>query len=107
MLKQDIVINPERPEFENDDTFGFQSRYSYLKAKRNEVHGELKTTLSDWLLSSRFVSPPKLNSTFITQPQNYNIFAVVDEDVSDHYICEIRHDYQMVSNMPDFSIPSL
>lgn len=107
MIKQDFNNDPARPEFNNDDTFGFQSRYAYLKAKRNEIHGELKTSLSDWMLSSRFTYPPSLNSTFIIQPQNYDIFAVVDPDVSDHYICEIRHEYEMVSNMPDFAIPSL
>lgn len=106
MLKPDIKINPTQPESNNDDTFGYQSRYAYLKAKRNEIHGELKTTLSDWMISQRFLTPPSLNSTFICQPQNYDIFAVLDE-VEDHYIAEIRHEYEMVSNMPDFAIPSL
>lgn len=105
MLKSNIVINPGRPEFENDDTFGYQSRYAYLKGKRNEVHGDLKTTLSNWLLSSRFTTPPTLNSTFITQPQNYSIFAVTNSN--HHYIAEIRHEIELESNMPDFAIPSL
>ncbi len=107
MLKNDIIINPSRPEMENDDTFGYQSRYAYLKAKRNEIHGELKTTLSDWMLSTHFEEPPVLNSTFVIQPQNYDIFAVLGDGVHDHYICEMRHEYKMVSNMPDFAIPSL
>lgn len=107
MLKKDIVINPAAPDNENDDTFGYQSRYAYLKGKRNEIHGQLKTTLSDWMLSSHFTTPPTLNSTFITQPQNYDIFAVLPDGVNDHYICEMRHEYKMVSNMPDFAIPSL
>lgn len=107
MLKPSIVINPSTPERENDDTFGYQSRYAYLKAKRNEIHGQLKTTLSDWMLSSHFTTPPTLNSTFVTQPQNYDIFAVLPDGVNDHYICEMRHEYKMVSNMPDFAIPSL
>lgn len=104
-LKRDIVINPSTPENENDDVFGYQSRYAYLKGKRNEIHGELKTTLRDWMISSRFVDTPVLNSTFIKQPKNFDIFAVTDSE--DHYIVEMRHEYEMVSNMPDFAIPSL
>lgn len=106
MLKTDIAINPAVPESDNDETFGYQSRYAYLKQSMNEVHGELKTTLSKWLLSSRFTTPPTLNSTFITQPQNYDIFAVLD-DVYDHYIVEVRNEFEVESSMPDFAIPSL
>lgn len=106
MLKPDLNINPAAPEYDNDETFGYQSRYAYLKQSMNEVHGELKTTLSKWLLSSRFESVPTLNSTFITQPQNYDIFAVLD-DVYDHYIVEMRNDFEVESSMPDFAIPSL
>lgn len=106
MLKTDIAINPASPEYDNDETFGYQSRYAYLKQSMNEVHGELKSTLSKWLLSSRFTTPPTLNSTFITQPQNYDIFAVLDE-VYDHYIVELRNEFEVESSMPDFAIPSL
>lgn len=102
-----LVIDPANPEFNNDDIFGYQSRYAYRKARRNEVHGELKSDLSTWLLSANFSRKPRLNSDFITVDQNYDIFAVVDENLADHYICELHHDYKVESSMPDFAIPSL
>lgn len=102
-----LVIDPAHPEFNNDDIFGYQSRYAYRKARRNEVHGELKSDLSTWLLSANFVRKPHLNSDFISVDQNYDIFAVIDENLSHHYICELHHDYKVESSMPDFAIPSL
>ena len=84
MIYPGLNNNPLRPTegedgtiLQQDDTFGYQSRYAYLKHKRNEVHGELKTTLSSWLLSKNFTNP-QLNSDFITVDQNYDIFAVQD-----------------------------
>lgn len=105
MIKPDFMNEPSKPELNNDEVFGFQSRYAYLKGKRNEIHGELKTSLRDWMLTERYILPPTLNNTFIVQPQNYDIFAITEG--AHHYIVEMRHDYQMVSNMPDFAIPSL
>lgn len=102
-----LIIDPAHPEFNNDDIFGYQSRYAYRKARRNEVHGELKSDLSTWLLSANFSRKPRLNSDFISVAQNYDIFAVVDENLADHYICELHHDYKVESSMPDFAIPSL
>ena len=102
-----LIIDPAHPEYNNDEIFGYQSRYAYKKARRNEVHGELKTDLSTWLLSVNFSKRPRLNSDFISVDQNYDIFAVVDENLADHYICELHHDYKVESSMPDFAIPSL
>lgn len=96
---------PHHPGY-NDEIFGYQSRYAYLKHKRNEVHGDFKTTLSDWLLSTHFPPEVSLNSEFISVDQNYDIFAVNDP-YQHHYLVELYNDYQSESNMSDFSIPSL
>lgn len=106
-IDKDLNNVPSEPELHNDDIFGYQSRYAYLKHRRNEVHGEFKTSLSHWLLSTHFDQKPELNSDFITVQQNYDIFAVVDETIAHHYMCEFRHNYQVESSMPDFVIPSL
>lgn len=121
VMKSELMIysgfnnNPARPTldsgeesfiYQQDDIFGYQSRFADLKAKRNEVHGELKTSLNTWLLSTNFTNP-QLNSDFITVDQNYDIFAVTSENLADHYICEFHHQYTVESSMPDFVIPSL
>lgn len=90
----------------NDETFGYQSRYAYLKHKRNEIHGDFKTSLSNWVLSVGFGSTPTLSDEFITVDQNYDIFAV-DSATEHHYLVELYNNYQSESNMPNFVIPSL
>lgn len=106
VIPSDVVINPARPDTENNPIFGYQSRYSYKKYKRNEVHGEFKTSLRDWVLSPYFRPNVALNDEFIIVDQNYNIFAVQDP-VFHHYLVEIYNDYQKESSMPNFVIPSL
>ena len=90
----------------NDGTFGYQSRYAYLKHRRNEVHGEFKTNLSHWLLSVAFTEQPSLNDEFITVDQNYDVFAVTNPR-DHHYLVELYNNYEAESSMPNFVIPSL
>lgn len=113
VLKSELVFGRNTDntssESNNDQTFGYQSRYAYLKHSRNEVHGDLKSTLSSWLLSYHWNvnnGLPSLNSDFITVDQNYDIFAA-DDAKEHHYIVEMHHKFQKESSMPDFSIPSL
>lgn len=93
-------------ENNNDETFGYQSRYAYLKHKRNEIHGDFKTSLSNWVLSVGFENTPTLSDEFITVDQNYDIFAVTSA-AEHHYLVELYNNYQSESNMPNFVIPSL
>lgn len=110
VMKSELIlkstIDNTTNDTNNDEIFGYQSRYAYLKHRRNEIHGELKTNLSHWLLASHLPQDIALNSDFITVQQNYDIFANINED-EHHYICEIHHKYLKEANMPDFSVPSL
>lgn len=105
VLTSGLINDSTHPNY-NDEIFGYQSRYAYLKHKRNEIHGEFKSSLSHWVLSTHFPPEVALNSEFITVDQNYDIFAINDP-VQHHYLVELFNDYQTESNMPDFSIPSL
>lgn len=110
VMKSELVLKSDidntSSETNNDEIFGYQSRYAYLKHRRNETHGELKYNLSHWLLSPYMTQDVALNSDFITVQQHYDIFAST-LDSEDHYICEIHHKYFKEANMPDFSVPSL
>lgn len=106
VVQKDLINDPDNPAY-NDDTFGYQSRYAYLKHSRNEVHGDFKTSLSQWLLSPMFnPDSTELNSDFITVDQDYGIFAVEDSSVH-HYLVQLYNEFKVESSMPDFSIPSL
>lgn len=105
-IKPDINNDPRDIPNNNDDIFGYQSPYAYKKFKRNEVHGEFRTSLNHWLLGLHFDNAPFLNSDFITVDQDYSIFAVTDPDVH-HYMCEIFNDYEVERSLPDFVIPKI
>lgn len=112
VMKSELVLAPNLDNSptdatrNNDSIFGYQSRYAYKKYKRNEVHGDFKTTLRQWVLSPYLPINVELNDEFITVDQDYSIFAVVDETYH-HYIVELYNDYQKESSMPNFVIPSL
>ena len=110
VMKSELVIfdglDNTTSENNTDTVFGYQSRYAYLKHRRNEIHGDFKTSLSKWMLAPVLPDNVELNDDFISVQQDYSIFAVEDPD-QHHYLCELFNDYQVESNMPDFSIPSL
>lgn len=109
VMTSELVVKPDFRNVEidnNDEIFGYQSRYAYLKHKRNEVHGDFKSSLSSWILSAHFPPNVKLNDEFITVDQNYDIFAIHDDTVH-HYLVELYNDYQKESSMPNHVIPSL
>lgn len=110
VLKSELVISDglvsTNDENNNDSIFGYQSRYAYLKHKRNEVHGDFRSSMRSWLLSPLLPDNVELNPDFISVQQDYSIFAVVDRNVH-HYLCEFYNDYQVESSMPNFAIPSL
>lgn len=105
-VQLDLINDPSNPSY-NDDIFGYQSRYAYLKHSRNEIHGDFKTSLSHWVLSPMFdPSNTELNSDFITIDQDYGIFAVDNKGVH-HYLVQLYNQFEVESSMPDFSVPSL
>ena len=109
VYKSELVVKPDINRTvlgNNDDIFGYQSRYAYLKHKRNEIHGDFKDTLSSWVLSAHFQPDVELNSDFIVVDQNYDIFAVEDAHYH-HYLVELYNDYQKESSMSNHVIPSL
>lgn len=110
VLKSELVISDglvsTNDENNNDTIFGYQSRYAYLKHKRNEVHGDFRSSMRSWLLAPLLPDNVELNPDFITVEQDYSIFAVDDKKVH-HYLCEFYNDYQVESSMPNFAIPSL
>lgn len=105
-IKPDINNDPRDIPRNNDNIFGYQSPYAYKKFKRNEVHGDFKTSLNHWLLGQSFSDSPKLNADFVTVDQDYSIFAVTDPTVH-HYLCELYNNYDVERTLPDFVIPQL
>lgn len=105
-IKPDFNNDPMTAQNNNDTVFGYQSPYAYKKFKRNEIHGDFKTTLSHWLLGVSFDNEPVLNADFVKVDQDYSIFAVTDPYYH-HYMCELYNNYKVERSLPDFVIPQL
>ena len=95
-------------ETSQDDAFGYQRAwYDYL-ANTDEVHGEFRTTLRDFLINRTFNTKPELVEDFllIDNAQINDVFAV--SDVSDDKILgQVYFDFKMKRPIPLFGIPRL
>lgn len=93
----------------NDDTFGYQSRYSEYKFNFNRIHGEFKTNLDFWHLARKFSGVPALNANFVhcipSQDDLQRIWAVTDQNITDHFWCEMYHSLIAKRQIPIFSEP--
>lgn len=89
------------------DTFGYQRAwYDYL-ASVDEVHGEFRTTLRDFLINRVYDKKPVLSPDFLTinPSQTNNIFSVTE--TNDKFIGLIHVGLKMKRPIPKYGIPKL
>lgn len=89
------------------DTFGYQRAwYDYL-ANVDEVHGQFRDTLKDFVLYRQFSGSVALNTDFllVTPHQLNNVFAVQDD--SDKILGSIYFDIKMKRPIPRYGVPKL
>lgn len=91
----------------NDDTFGYQIRYSDYKFKPSTIHGDFVNTLDFFTLSRLFNERPNLNSGFIrpdegTLNRAFNITRGVD-----HLYSQFYHNLIIRRPMQDNPIPRI
>lgn len=93
---------------ENDDEFGYQSRYADYKYMPSRVAGEMCSSLSHWTMNRIFENRPQLNLTFlgVDSADFERVFAVQDEDVDNVYI-QIYNRVDVLTQLPYYGIPSL
>lgn len=89
------------------DTFGYQRAwYDYL-ASVDEVHGEFRTTLRDFLINRVYDVKPELSPDFLLiDPKQVNqIFAV--EETTDKILGQIYFDIKAQRPIPKYGVPRL
>lgn len=94
-----------------NDTFGYQRAwYDYL-SNVDEVHGQFRTTLNNFVLSRVYNSVPSLNEEFLTvDPDSLNdVFTVneVDGEPVDTILGQIHFDITMMRPISRFGVPRL
>lgn len=78
---QTKVAQSDHPDYRFTDVFGYQRPWYDLLASVDEVHGQMRTTMRDFLMNRLFNDRPELGHDFlaIDPMQVNNVFAVQDE----------------------------
>lgn len=109
-IKYDEVcpIEIKNGNFSHDEPFGYQRAwYDYL-ASVDEVHGNFRTNMRDYLINRVFRGKPELGEDFLTvDPETVNdVFAVTDK-TDDKFFGQIYFDCKMKRPIPLFGIPRI
>ncbi|QXN75092.1 major capsid protein [Microvirus mar23] len=88
-----------------ENVFGYTPRYAEYKFSNDEIHGDFRTSLSNWHTGRVFGNTPNLNKTF-ANGQNFspNVFSVQDVDP---FWCDMYIDIKMSRKLPKFGTPSI
>ena len=84
--------------------FGYAPRYAEYKYSPNEIHGLMRSSLSNWTFA-RKLDAANLNSEFLEVPAVNNPFAVQDD--TDKFVIWISHNIDALRPMPFFGTPSI
>jgi hypothetical protein len=90
---------------QNEQTFGYQSRYAEYKFQPTTVHGNFKDTLAYWHMGRIFENAPDLNNSFVSADPTDRIFAV--NDGNNNLYCQIFNKVDALRPLPYFGTPTL
>lgn len=90
------------------DVFGYQRPWYDLLGCVDEVHGEMRTTMRDFVMNRTFAGVPELGADFLhIDPKQLNqVFAYTDEK-EDVFQGQIYHKVYVKRAIPRFGIPRL
>lgn len=88
--------------------FGYQrSWYDYI-SRVDEVHGQMRTTLRDFLINRVFDKAPQLSEDFLlVDPSQTNQIFTVTAQNEDVWMGQVYHDFQAKEPIPLYGIPKL
>lgn len=96
-----------------DEVFGYQRAWYEYMSSLDEVHGDFRLSLDDFVLYRIFKDKPTLNETFLKVDSESlnNIFAVdkVEEKYknSDKFLCQFYFQYSQKTMIPKHGVASL
>lgn len=92
-----------------DKVFGYQRAWYDLIQSVDEVHGDFRLSLRDYLVNRVFNGIPELGHDFLfVDPDQINdIFSVAESDNEDHILGQVYFDISCQREIPKFGIPRL
>lgn len=103
IMKSELCVLNDSSDNSNS-LFGYAPRYAEYKYSPNEIHGLLRSSLSNWTFA-RKLDAANLNSEFLEVPAVNNPFAVQDD--TDKFVIWISHNIDALRPMPFFGTPSI
>lgn len=108
VTKKELFFNPHSGN-ENDDLFGYQSRYDELRYRQNEIHGLVadadNASFSPYVQDRRFSTAPKLNMSFLTSKNNIdNSWLTAPDEVA--YIVQVANRVTVRRALPYIAPPT-
>ena len=104
IMKSELFIPFDNNVDNSAQLFGYAPRYAEYKYSPNEIHGLLRSSLSNWTFA-RKLDAANLNSEFLEVPAVNNPFAVQDD--TDKFVIWISHNIDALRPMPFFGTPSI
>ena len=89
---------------QQDNVFGYQSRFSEYKTQNDTVHGQFRDSLSYWHFGRQFSSTPQLNSVFVEANVRKDPFAVAN---STNLLAQVYNKIDALRPIPYFGTPRL
>lgn len=110
--KVELYFDKTKTEAENNETWGYQSRFAEYKYKQSTVHGAFRSNLSFWHMGRLFDKLPNLNVDFIMsnkgiddEEKKWRVFAVLD--TKEHMYVQVFNNVIATRPMPFLPEPSL
>lgn len=91
---------------QNDQTFGYQSRFAEYKYACDSVHGDFRTTLAFWHMGRILGGVQFLNQAFVTADPTHRIFAV-DDPLQHKLWVQVYNQASALRPIPYFATPRL
>lgn len=90
-----------------NDVFGYQRAWSDYLWNPDEVHGDMRTNMSDFVISRVYDTKPELGHDFIAIDENdvNNVFAVDDDSAK--IMGQVRFNISAKRPIPRYGIPSI
>lgn len=101
-------VEAKRGNLDFSTVFGYQRAWWEYLSDVDEVHGQFRGDLRNFLVNRVFSSPPSLTPDFlVVDPDSVNDIFVVDESVTDPFLGQFRFDISMKRPIPRYGIPQI
>lgn len=106
VLNKELFLGATYSSTDDEQLFGYQSRFEEYRRIPSHVAGDFRTTLTEWHLDRLFTDRPSLNSTFLSSSPSNRIFTVQSPD-DNNLLVQLEHVIHAVRPLPKRAVPGL